>query len=135
MLNKLERYERILGPLYRLAREGKTEGEREAARNRIEAISQKLRDKGLDDINKELNRQLEIIKQQEKKRRAAERQKEELRRREEEARKEQLRKKEELKWKRRAERKQKECIKRDEKFAMRANWIYHMLQNSEKMET
>ncbi len=130
-----ERYDRILEALFRLAREGKTPGEREAARNRIKHIEEKMKSRQsqydtnsvkfrLDKLNEELER-----KAQEELKRQAEIRRREQAKREEEQRKETVRQeKQERVYKQRAERKQKESMTREEKFAARANWLYQLVQ-------
>lgn len=124
------RYDRILEVLYRLAVEGKTEGEREAARNRIAAIEEKIRAEnikpGLELDYEALERQAREAEErdrEERRRQAELRIKEELKRREE------LKKKEYKQWERRAQQKQKQAIIKDKNFAMRANWVYSMIKD------
>ncbi len=133
--NFIERYNRILGTLYKLAHEGKTEGEREAARGRIAAIEKRMKANNIESTFKLDWDRLEK-QRKEAERRAEEERKwqEELKRQAELKRKEEQKKKEEDKWKRRAKQKQKQEISKTLKSAMRANWINKLVSESIKFE-
>lgn len=128
-----ERYNRIIGTLIKIANEGKTQGERDAAKRRITAIEEKIKTNrnvnsmGIDfDRLEKLNREAEQKAEADRKAHAEWLKQEALRKQEE------IRIKEENKWKKRAERKQKQELNRQNKFDMRANWVNIMIWSRQR---